>query len=207
MLEVMAAMGDTWLGSGLSSGGGRFQLLILKIWLTLSGSNQVTAWTGMIRVDGTTYTWMGSPGPQAVTQIAYQYTSTKSIFTMEVGGLVEMNITFLSPVTPNDLRRQSLVFSYLHVDVTSADGNAHDVQLYSDITAGKDLRNQSKLFHWLIVNPLQSGFRETGKTSLNGIMVNPTMLPTTGSIDRLSNSFLKSTIKVNGVIGIGRQTK
>lgn len=93
---------------------------------------------------------MGSPGPQAVTQTAFQYTSTKSIFTMDVGGKVEMNITFLSPITPNDFKRQSLVFSYLHVDVTSADGKAHDVQLYADITAGKDVQTRNILPHWLI---------------------------------------------------------
>ena len=56
---------------------------------------------------------------------------------MDVAGLVEMNITFLSPITPTDLKRQSLVFSYLDVSVTSTDGAAHDVQLYADITAGK----------------------------------------------------------------------
>lgn len=99
-------------------------------------SGQVTAWTGMIRVDGTTYTWMGAPGPQAVTQKSFEYTSTSSVFTMDVGGLVEMNITFLSPITPDDQKRQSLVFSYLDVGVQSLDGNAHDVQLYTDISAG-----------------------------------------------------------------------
>lgn len=55
---------------------------------------------------------------------------------MNVGGLVEMNITFLSPITPDDLKRQSLVSSYLHVEVTSIDGASHDVQLYADIAAG-----------------------------------------------------------------------
>jgi len=90
----------------------------------------------MIRVDGEVYTWMGIPGSRLVTQTSYQYTSTKSIFTMDVGGVVEMNITFLSPVTPDDLKRQSLSFSYLHVDVSSTDGKSHNVQLYSDISAG-----------------------------------------------------------------------
>jgi len=55
---------------------------------------------------------------------------------MNVAGKVEMIITFLSPVTPDDLKRQSLTFSYLHVAVSSMDGKAHDVQLYSDISAG-----------------------------------------------------------------------
>lgn len=56
---------------------------------------------------------------------------------MDVAGVIEMNITFLSSITPTDLRRQSLIFSYVDVSVTSTDGAAHDVQLYTDITAGK----------------------------------------------------------------------
>jgi len=90
----------------------------------------------MIRVDGKTYTWMGAPGPQSVTQKSFEYTSTRSTFTMDVGGFVEMNITFLSPITPDDQKRQSLVFSYLDVGVQSLDGHFHEVQLYTDISAG-----------------------------------------------------------------------
>jgi hypothetical protein len=55
---------------------------------------------------------------------------------MDVGGVVQMNITFFSPITPNDLRRQSLPFSYMNVAVHSSDGNSHNVQLYADISAG-----------------------------------------------------------------------
>ena len=90
----------------------------------------------MIRVDGTTHTWMGLPGPTAVNQTAYEYTSTKSIFTMDIGGVVEMNITFTSPIFPNDMMRQSIVQSYLDVTVATKDGGQHDVQLYADITGG-----------------------------------------------------------------------
>lgn len=99
--------------------------------------NQVTGWCGLIRVDGKAYTWMGYPGSTTVNQTAFEYTSTKSIFTMNIGGLVEMNITFLSPITPTDLKRQSLVFTYLNVEVSSLDGGSHDVQVYADISAGE----------------------------------------------------------------------
>jgi len=93
----------------------------------------------MIRVDGKAYTWMGDTGSAAnetVRQTSLSYTSTKSIFTIDVAGKVGMNITFLSPVTPNDFRRQSLVFSYMNVQVYSTDGSSHEVQLYADISAG-----------------------------------------------------------------------
>lgn len=56
---------------------------------------------------------------------------------MNVNNQVEMNITFLSPITPDDMKRQSLVFSYLNVDVVSMDGKTHDVELYADISAGE----------------------------------------------------------------------
>lgn len=98
---------------------------------------QITGWTGMIRVDTHVYTWMGAPGPQSVSQTAFSYTSTKSVFTLNVNNMVEMNVTFLSPLTPNDMKRQSLVFSYVDVVVRSIDGAQHNVQLYTDMTAGK----------------------------------------------------------------------
>lgn len=94
----------------------------------------------MIRVDGKAYTWMGDPGvAPLVEQTNFQYTSTKSIFTLSVEGKVELTVTFLSPLTPTDQKRQSLVFSYLDVGVESLDGKAHDVQIYTDISAGRSL--------------------------------------------------------------------
>lgn len=56
---------------------------------------------------------------------------------MSAGGKVELNVTFLSPVTPNDLKRQSLTFSYLDIGVHSLDGASHDVELYADVSAGQ----------------------------------------------------------------------
>ena len=81
---------------------------------------------------------MGAPDPlpTVVNQTAFEYTSTRSMFTMDVDGKVSMNLTFLSPITPTDLDRQSLPFSYVDVVAYSADGSNHDVQLYTDITAG-----------------------------------------------------------------------
>ena len=56
---------------------------------------------------------------------------------MQVEGKVTMSVTFLSPITPDDMRRQSLVFNYMNVDIVSLDGANHSVELYSDISAGK----------------------------------------------------------------------
>jgi hypothetical protein len=80
---------------------------------------------------------MGAPRDiEAASQVSYEYTSTRSIFTIEADGKVSLKITFLSPLTPNDFKRQSLIFSYMQVEVSSLDGSEHDVQIYSDISAG-----------------------------------------------------------------------
>lgn len=104
----------------------------------ISSSGQVTGWAGIIRVDGTAYTWMGDPANAGnpVTQTEFSYTATRSVFTSTAGG-VELNVTFLSPIYPEDQKRGSLVFTYLDVSVRSADGNPHTVELYSDISAGR----------------------------------------------------------------------
>ena len=91
----------------------------------------------MIRVDNQTYTWMGAPKDiPTANQTSYEYTSTRSIFTIEANGKVSLKVTFLSPLTPKDLKRQSLTFSYMDIEVSSLDGAEHDVQIYSDISAG-----------------------------------------------------------------------
>lgn len=93
-----------------------------------------------MRVDDAVYTWLGSPGNpgnRLVNQTAFEYTATRSIFTLDINGQVEMKVTFFSPVFPKDSKRQSLIYSYLNVDIASIDGAKHKVQLYSDISAGK----------------------------------------------------------------------
>jgi hypothetical protein len=49
---------------------------------------------------------------------------------------VTITASFISPLTPKDFQRQSLIASYLNVEVASKDGSDHDVQLYTDISAG-----------------------------------------------------------------------
>lgn len=81
---------------------------------------------------------MGAPEQNEIytNQTSYEYTSTRSIFKMSVANSVEMKITFLSPLNPEDLKRSSLPYSYMEVEVKSTDGDSHEVQLYTDISAG-----------------------------------------------------------------------
>ncbi|KAG8528122.1 uncharacterized protein KY384_007038 [Bacidia gigantensis] len=104
----------------------------------------------LVRVDGITHTWMGEPFPfpPAVSQTSFEYTSTQSIFIQEVAELIQLNVTFLSPVTPKDIKRHSLPFSYLNVEISSLDGRPHHVQLYSDITAEWISADRSAIANW-----------------------------------------------------------
>lgn len=103
-------------------------------------SGQLLGWLGLVRVDGKTMIWMGErKDVETATQAAFEYTATRSIVTIEADDKVQVKITFLSPLTPNDFKRQSLVFSYMDVEVSSLDGSEHDVQIYTDISAGTSL--------------------------------------------------------------------
>ena len=99
-------------------------------------------WTGLVRVDNTTYTWMGNPNPlpEKANQTSFAYTSTRSVFDFDIDGKISLKVTFLSPVSPDDLTAQSAPVSYVAVDVQSTDGNEHDVQLYTDVSAGRYAR-------------------------------------------------------------------
>ncbi|KAK3676571.1 hypothetical protein LTR78_003345 [Recurvomyces mirabilis] len=63
-------------------------------------------------------------------------------------GPVTLTVTFLSPVTPNDMLRQSMPITYIDVAVKSNDGNKHDVQLYTDISAEWVSGDRSQVAQW-----------------------------------------------------------
>lgn len=135
----MVAMEAIWQANGHNSGRWYSYPAVTITYADFANSGQITGWAGLIRVDGTTYTWMGAPNVanSTVTQTAFEYTSTQSIFTLNAGSAIQMKVTFLSPLTPDDFERQSLVSNYLNVEVSSLDGKSHSVQLYADISAGK----------------------------------------------------------------------
>ncbi|KAL7814434.1 glutaminase GtaA [Trichoderma gracile] len=106
-------------------------------------------WQGFIMVDGKPYNWMGgAPGAENVDQQALKYTSTKTTFIMNAGGLVQMVAEFLSPVFPDDLRRQSIPFSYLKISVISLDGRSHHVQIYADVSGEWASGDSSQTVQW-----------------------------------------------------------
>ncbi|PPJ50023.1 hypothetical protein CBER1_06813 [Cercospora berteroae] len=145
-LAVRTPYLSTWQAAGSNGGNGGY---LAGQWPTF-WAGQINGWAGLIRVDGETYTWMGKPDPlpTIVTQTAFEYTSTRSTFTMDVDGKVSMNVTFLSPVSPTNKERQGLPVSYMSVNVQSSDGAEHDVSIYTDISAEWTSGDRGKVAEW-----------------------------------------------------------
>ncbi|KAH8111927.1 DUF1793-domain-containing protein [Phellopilus nigrolimitatus] len=103
-----------------------------RVWADLS----IIGWYASVRVDGTAYMLLGAQGTpllSSANQTAVQLTPTRTSYILNAGP-VTVNATFLSPIEPTDLVRQSLPFSYFYLSVQSSDGQSHDVQLYSDVS-------------------------------------------------------------------------
>jgi Glutaminase A six helical-hairpin domain/Domain of unknown function (DUF5127)/Domain of unknown function (DUF4964) len=104
-------------------------------------TGRTTAMAGIARIDGVAHVFIGAPtlpddqaAPRGMTQTDLTVTPTKSRFTLTAGG-IELTVTFLSPIEPGDLRRQSMPLSYVSVRARSVDGAAHRVSVYLDISA------------------------------------------------------------------------
>ncbi|KAH7914231.1 hypothetical protein BJ138DRAFT_452039 [Hygrophoropsis aurantiaca] len=109
-------------------------------------------WAGYIRVDNTTYNFLGAPvvaGTDAVlaTQKSAEFTSTQSIFVMTAGP-VDLTANFLSPVEPTNLVNQSIPFSYLSLSAVSTDGASHSVSIYTDISAEWASGDDTQTVNW-----------------------------------------------------------
>jgi hypothetical protein len=126
--------------------------------LNLLRTGTIKGWEGLIRVDETTYEWMGAasggsspPVSHVAKQNSVTTTPTQTVFSLTAGP-VNVNVTFLSPVEYNDIKRQSIPLSFVFVTAESNDGKSHAVQVYSDITGEWATGDLSQVVTWNISN-------------------------------------------------------
>ncbi|KAF9019248.1 DUF1793-domain-containing protein [Hymenopellis radicata] len=124
-LAVRSPYLSTWLGQ--SSGGTALNDAWAQFW-----AGRITAWAGFVRVDDVPYSFMGDPAIEPTFTKATQL-SVKTEFVMSAGA-VDLTISFLSPVEPNDLSKHSFPFSYMALSAASSDGSSHSVSVYTDIS-------------------------------------------------------------------------
>ncbi|KAK9899072.1 putative glutaminase A [Cystobasidium minutum MCA 4210] len=132
-LAVRSPYLSTWLWGGTNDRFGDLTTQQASFW-----NGNTLPWCGTVLVDGQAYTWMGipsncAPGGIQATQRSMSFTASKTTFVMRAG-TVDITIDFLSPVTPKDLVRQSLPYSYMEVTASPNDNASHSVQIYTDIT-------------------------------------------------------------------------
>ena len=96
--------------------------------------------TGLIRIDGHPYRWMGTqprwprglPDVPAMRQQSLQITPLHTRYTFSASG-VELQVTFFTPLFPEDLDIMSRPVTYLTWSAHSTDGANHTADLLLDV--------------------------------------------------------------------------
>ncbi|KLO07574.1 DUF1793-domain-containing protein [Schizopora paradoxa] len=146
--SVPLAVRSPYLSAWLAQGGGA---ALNDVWPSF-WTGTTLGWAGYVRVDNVVYNFLGTPSvpntsAQKAVQQSLKFTSTQSIFVMKAGP-VDLTATFISPVEPDDLVRQSLPFAYLSLTAQSNDGGSHSVQVYTDISAEWITGDNSLTANW-----------------------------------------------------------
>jgi Domain of unknown function (DUF5127)/Domain of unknown function (DUF4964) len=118
-------------------------------------------WSGLLQVDNTTYEWIGYPSSalanvESVITESVEYTATKTVYTLSAGK-VGVNVTFLTPITLDDLPRQALPASYLSLSFWSLDKRSHSVALYTDVDGYWLSGDSNSQIKWSIALTTQQG--------------------------------------------------
>jgi Domain of unknown function (DUF4965)/Domain of unknown function (DUF1793)/Domain of unknown function (DUF5127)/Domain of unknown function (DUF4964) len=91
--------------------------------------------SGIIRIDGSLYRYMGvepSSDVPAMRQISVNVEATSTIYVFEAAG-VRLALTFFTPAFPEDLNLLSRPVTYLIWHIDALDGKRHDVSVLLDI--------------------------------------------------------------------------
>ena len=115
-----------------------------------TGSEQ--AMTGLIRIDGSVFRFMGGqlrwaePLP-ALSQVSREITPTRTVYGFEGQG-IRLDLTFLTPALPQDLDVLSRPVTYVIFDVRSIDQRPHRVKLYYDCASSLAVNTTDQPAMW-----------------------------------------------------------
>lgn len=90
---------------------------------------------GIVRVDGRAFRFMGDGEwlATAAEQVSLDVQATRSTYVFACGGIV-LRVTFTSPLLMDDFDLLSRPVTYVAFETEATDGQAHDVQVYLDVT-------------------------------------------------------------------------
>jgi hypothetical protein len=105
--------------------------------------------TALVRIDGRPFRVMGHlpANVPALTQRRMFVYPLRTVYQFEGAG-VELALTFLSPMLPNDLELVSRPASYVTFEVRAVDGRVHDVDLYFDASSQIAVNSPNQPVTW-----------------------------------------------------------
>lgn len=111
--------------------------------------------TGLVRIDGKVYRYMGVhprqyfalPEVAAMRQVDVKVTPLRTVYRFEQDG-VRLSVTFFSPLFPKDLDVMSRPVTYLTWNTESIDGASHTVDLLLDVDPRIAVNDDQQLVTW-----------------------------------------------------------
>lgn len=105
--------------------------------------------TGLIRIDGHAYRWMGRDpkGVPVMDQVRQELTPTRTIYRFQTPQ-ISLEVTFLQPALPDHIKTLSRPVTYLVWKVQSHDGQTHKVELYLDAASTVAVDHPSERVIW-----------------------------------------------------------
>ncbi len=117
-------------------------------------SEAAQPFTGMARIDGKSFRWMGGPAhgfrmPEstAMQQTSVEITPLHSRYRFTAAG-VDLRVTFFTPLFPQDLDVLSRPVTYLTWSAVSNDGKSHQVDLLLDVDPAIAVTDPSEQVTW-----------------------------------------------------------
>ncbi|HET9785030.1 MAG TPA: DUF5127 domain-containing protein, partial [Terriglobales bacterium] len=104
--------------------------------------------TGLVRVDGATYRFLGGDRAYPALSTSSLTVTPTSTVAVEANDAIELTITFLNPLLPQDLDLLSRPVTYLRWSARSRDGKPHDVSLYLDATGALATNDATQFVDW-----------------------------------------------------------
>ncbi|HXC94161.1 MAG TPA: DUF4965 domain-containing protein [Edaphobacter sp.] len=111
---------------------------------------------GLIRIDGRVYRWMGTvphgylgttEPPEAMQQVSLELTPLHTRYKFSASG-IRLDVTFFSPLFPQDLEVLSRPVTYLSWSAVSSDGKPHQIELFLDADANTAVNEGAQPVTW-----------------------------------------------------------
>jgi hypothetical protein len=117
-------------------------------------SEAAQPFTGLARIDGKTFRWMGSPvrafhlpEAPAMQQASVELTPLHTRYRLTDAG-IELRVTFFTPLFPQDLEVMSRPVTYLTWSAVSTDGKPHQVDLLLDVDPAIAVNDGAEQVTW-----------------------------------------------------------